>query len=162
MVSKTRFFGAKINFWKSWLSKLIWCWTHFFTWTQKMCLIYLKFDTGWFKCAIGNLIDLNRYSSVSKLYRVATWVCRFIPNLKIIIKRVFYTWNFVPGQNHPCLWWNVSYVYTFLPRWNFILGWTHLCQKDRDEVSSRDEKKKKRHVNTSCRDEILKWACFFF
>ena len=52
-------------------------------------------------------------------------------------------------------------VYTFLPRWNFIPGWTHPCQKDRDEISSRDEKKKKRRVNTSSRDEILKSVCFF-
>ena len=78
-----------------------------------------------------------------------------------------YTWNFIPG-------WNSSRegiipidgemfltVYTFLPRWNFIPGWTHPCQKDRDEISSRDEEKKKRCVNTSSRDEILKWACFF-
>ena len=50
-------------------------------------------------------------------------------------------------------------VYTFLPRWNFIPGWTHSCQKDRDEISSRMEK---RRVNTSSWDEILKWVCFFF
>ena len=49
----------------------------------------------------------------------------------------------------------------FLPRWNLIPGWTHPCQKGRDEISSRDEKKKKRRVNISYRDEILKWACFF-
>ena len=30
-----------------------------------------------------------------------------------------------------------------------------------DEISSRDEKEKERRLNTSCRDEILKWACFF-
>ena len=28
-------------------------------------------------------------------------------------------------------------------------------------MKDRDEKKKKRRVNTSSRDEILKWACFF-
>ena len=32
--------------------------------------------------------------------------------------------------------------------------------KDRDEISSGDQKKKKRRVNTSSQDEILKWACF--
>ena len=52
-------------------------------------------------------------------------------------------------------------VYTFLPRWNFISGWIHPCQKDRDEILSQDEKKTKRRVNTSSRYEILKWACFF-
>ena len=78
-----------------------------------------------------------------------------------------YTWNFIPG-------WSSSWVeiilvcdemsltvYTFLPKWNFITEWTHPGMKDRDEISSRDEKKKKRRVNTSSRDEILKWACFF-
>ena len=45
-------------------------------------------------------------------------------------------------------------VYMFLPRWNFILGWKT------DEISSWDEKKKKRRVNTSSGDEILKLACF--
>ena len=39
-----------------------------------------------------------------------------------------------------------------------LLLFTRFC---RDEISSRDEKKKKRRVNTSSRDEILKWACFF-
>ena len=38
---------------------------------------------------------------------------------------------------------------------------TRRGMKDRDEISFRDEKKKKRRVNTSSRDEILKWACFF-
>ena len=32
----------------------------------------------------------------------------------------------------------------------------HAGMKDRDEISSRDEKKKKRRVNTSSQDEILK------
>ena len=45
-------------------------------------------------------------------------------------------------KSSPCLWWNV-------------LLFTRFC---RDEISSRDEKKKKRRVNTSSRDEILKWA----
>ena len=35
-------------------------------------------------------------------------------------------------------------AYIFLPRWNFIPGWTHPCQKDRDEILSRDEKRKKK------------------
>ena len=44
-----------------------------------------------------------------------------------------------------------------------LLLFTHLCRdeissrmKDRNQISSRDEKKKKRRVNTSSRDEILK------
>ena len=36
----------------------------------------------------------------------------------------------------------------------------HPRMKDRDEISSPDEKKKKRRVNTSSGDEILKLACF--
>ena len=39
-----------------------------------------------------------------------------------------------------------------------LLLFTRFC---RDEISSRDEKIKKRRVNTSSWDEILKWACFF-
>ena len=52
-------------------------------------------------------------------------------------------------------------VYTFLSRWNFIPEWTYHRQKDRNEISSEDEKRKKRRVNTSSQDEIIKWACFF-
>ena len=52
-------------------------------------------------------------------------------------------------------------VYTFLPTWDFIPGWTHPCQKDRDEILPWDEKKKKRRVNASSRDEVLKWLFFF-
>ena len=77
------------------------------------------------------------------------------------------TWNFIPGWNSSrdeiiLIYGEMSLtVYTFLSRWNFIPGWTHHYQKDRDELSSWDDKKKKkRRVNTSCWDEILKWACF--
>ena len=38
----------------------------------------------------------------------------------------------------------------------------HPRMKDRGEISSPDEKNKKRRVNTSFRDEILKYAHFFF
>ena len=51
----------------------------------------------------------------------------------------------VPGWNHPCLWWNVS-----CKQMKF-----HSGVKDRDEISSQDETKRKRRVNTSS------WACFF-
>ena len=54
-----------------------------------------------------------------------------------------------------------STVYTFFPRWDFIPGWTHPCQKDRDEILPWEEKKKKRRVNASSRDEVLKWVCCF-
>ena len=60
-----------------------------------------------------------------------------------------YTWNFIPLWNSSRdeivpVYGEVSLtVYTFFPRWNFIPGW------------------KKRRVNTSFRDEILKWRCFF-
>ena len=43
-----------------------------------------------------------------------------------------------------------------------LLLFTRFCRDERrGEISSRDERKKKRRVDTSCRDEILKWACFF-
>ena len=44
-------------------------------------------------------------------------------------------------------------VYTFLLRWNFIPGRTHPCQKDRDEISSRGEKKTKK----TCKHFIPGW-----
>ena len=62
----------------------------------------------------------------------------------------------VPGWNHPCLWRNVSYFLHVFAEMKF-----HPAMKDRDEISSRDENKKTSRVNTSFRDEILKWAWFF-
>ena len=41
-------------------------------------------------------------------------------------------------------------VYTFLARWNFIPEWTHPCLKERDEISSRNEKK-------TCKHFIPRW-----
>ena len=76
-----------------------------------------------------------------------------------LLESVF-TWNFIPGWNHPCLWWEC------------LLLFTRFC---RDEISSRNELisvkktgmkfhlgRRKRCVNTSTRDEILKWVFFFF
>ena len=77
------------------------------------------------------------------------------------------SWNFISGWNSsrdeilPVYVEMSLTVYTFLLRWNFILGWVHPEMKDRHEFSSRNEKKKKRRVNTSSWDEILKWSCFF-
>ena len=51
-------------------------------------------------------------------------------------------------------------VYTFLLRWIFIHGWTHSYQKDRDEILPWDEEKKKKRVNASSWDEILKFLIF--
>ena len=62
----------------------------------------------------------------------------------------------VRGWSHPCLRWNVSYCFHVFAEMKF-----HAGMKNRDEISSWDEKKKKRRVSTSSRDEILKWACFF-
>ena len=42
--------------------------------------------------------------------------------LVLILKRPLddvHTWNFIPGRNHPWVWWMSLTVYTFLPRWNF-------------------------------------------
>ena len=36
-------------------------------------------------------------------------------------------------------------VYTFWPGWSFNPEWTHPCQKGRDEISFRDEKKMYKH-----------------
>ena len=53
-------------------------------------------------------------------------------------------------------------VYTFLPRWNFIPGWTELIPgwKTGMKFHPGMKKRQKRRVNTSSRDEILKSACF--
>ena len=75
-------------------------------------------------------------------------VMKFHPCL---FDRVFYTWHFIPGWNSsrdeiiPVYGEMSPTVYTFLPRWNFILGWTHPCQKDRNEISTQDEKKMCKH-----------------
>ena len=57
-----------------------------------------------------------------------------------------YTWNFILGWNHPCLWWNASYCLHVLQRWNFIPRW-------------KKEKK-------TCKHFILGWnfkmSMFFF
>ena len=63
----------------------------------------------------------------------------------------------VPGWNHPCLW---SMVKCLLLLHVFAEMKFHPEMKDRDDISSQDEKKKKRPVNTSSWDETLKWACF--
>ena len=44
-------------------------------------------------------------------------------------------------------------AHTFLSRWNFILGWTHLCQKDKDEILSWGEKK----IKKTCKHFIPGW-----
>ena len=45
-------------------------------------------------------------------------------------------WNFIPEWNHPCRWWNVSYCLH-----DFAEMKLHPGMKDRDEISSGDEKK---------------------
>ena len=51
-------------------------------------------------------------------------------------------------------------IYVFSPVHNFVLGLTHPCQKDRDQISSRGKSKKKRCPSTLFPDEILQWVCF--
>ena len=84
----------------------------------------------------------------------------FLMILKLMVLRNFilegvYTWNFITGWNSsrdeviPFYgWWNVSYCLHVFVEIKF-----HPGMKDRDEISSRDEKKKRR-VNTSSGDEI--------
>ena len=110
-----------------------------------------------------------------KIYDVTTWLTN---SYKTHITQYFTKWRqrdnkiwwvrgclhvkfhpgmkLVPGWNHPCLWWNVSYCLHVFAEMKF-----HPGMKDRDEISSQNEKKKKRRVNNSSWDEILKWACFF-
>ena len=97
-------------------------------------------------------------NTVQKLKRM--WV-KTIQRLRGCLHVKFHPgMKLVPGWNHPCLWWNASlHVFAeikFHPRrnsslskmqgWNFIPAW-------------KKEKKTSAH---SSRDEILKWACFFF
>ena len=91
-------------------------------------------------------------------------ILKFHPGMKCLL--VFFSFFHPRMKFHPCLFERVftreiSFrdeiipvsgempltVYKFLPRWNFIPGWTHPCQKGRDEITSRDE--------------TLKWVCFF-
>ena len=61
----------------------------------------------------------------------------------------------VRGWNHLCLWWNVSYCLHVFTEMKFHPGmnWTHPRMKDRDEISSRDEKKTKK----TCKHFIPGW-----
>ena len=68
---------------------------------------------------------------------------KFHPGMKLVLE-----WN------HPCLWSNVSDCLHVFAEMKF-----HPGMKDRYKISSWDEKKKKRRVNTSYRDEILKLMC---
>ena len=61
------------------------------------------------------------------------------------LSQVVYTWNFIPGRVS-----SLSMV-------KCLLLFTRFC---RDEISSQDEKRQKRSVNTSSGDEILKWVFF--
>ena len=54
----------------------------------------------------------------------------------------------VRGWNHPCLWWNVSYCLHVFAEMKF-----HLGMKNWDEISSWDEKKKKK----TCKHFIPGW-----
>ena len=52
--------------------------------------------------------------------------------------------NILPGWNHPCLWWSVSYCLQISLGWHFIPEWTNSFQNDKDEISSWDDKKEKK------------------
>ena len=68
---------------------------HVFSHELKTCALFISNLTpANLKCDIENLIDLSRYSSVSKLYRVTAWVCRFIQNLKIIKEKKYFAFTF--------------------------------------------------------------------
>ena len=54
----------------------------------------------------------------------------------------------VPRWNHPCLWWNISYCLHVFAEMKF-----HPAMKDRDQILSRDEKKKKK----TCKHFIPGW-----
>ena len=80
----------------------------------------------------------------AKIFLQMTHICINFPGFFNVFLEGVYTWNFIPdeirpGWNHTCLWWNVSYCLHVFAEMRF-----HPGMKDRDEISSRDEKKKKR------------------
>ena len=87
----------------------------------------------------------------AKIFLQMTHICINFPGFFNVFLEGVYTWNFIPdeirpGWNHTCLWWNVSYCLHVFAEMRFHPG--------------MKKKKKKRRVNTSSRDEILKCACF--
>ena len=62
----------------------------------------------------------------------------------------------VPGWNHPCLWWNVSYCLDVFAEMKF-----HPGMKDRDEISSWDEKMKKKTCKHFIPGLNFKMSMFF-
>ena len=65
----------------------------------------------------------------------------------------------VPRWNHPCLWGNVSYCLHIFPEMKLRPGMNSSLSKRQGWNFIPEWKKKKRRVNASSRDEILK--CFF-
>ena len=85
---------------------------------------------------------------------MTVWAPKFGPQ-KSVLEGV-YTWNFIRGWNSspdetiPVYGEMSLTVYTFLLRWNFTLGWTHPCQKDRWNFiagwNRRKKEEKKRFI----------------
>ena len=123
-------------------------------------------NLGW-KVLKINELELNPVLYAWRTLRNAIRLNGLMMRLNCILVRGFLHVKFHPGMkivpkwNHPCLWWNVSYCLHVFAEMKFHPGMNSSRQKDRDEISSRDEKKKKGRVNISSRDEILKRAYFF-
>ena len=71
--------------------------------------------------------------------------------MKKLIKGI-YTWNFIPGCYHPCLWCSFSHCL-------YVFAKMKLNPGMNSSLSKRQgwKKEKKRRVNTSSQNEILKW-----
>ena len=48
--------------------------------SNRECILILKIETS--ELGFGNIIDVNRYSSLQKLLKITTYVKRFIRNVR--------------------------------------------------------------------------------
>ena len=142
--------GSMMSVTSFWLTlnrfyRFFWCF-HCWLWTSKYRLAYFRFlvrvgkklKLGTLKILVKNI---RRHSNKST--EISSNLCQSIDQYTVmssvkIIKRVFTMWNFIPGWTHPCRWWNVSYCLHVFAEMKF-----HPGMKDRDEISFRDEKRKK-------------------
>ena len=72
----------------------------------------------------------------AKIFLQMTHICINFPGFFKVFLEVVYTWNFIPG-------WNSSGMKSYLSMVKCLLLFTRFC---RDEISSRDEKKRKKDV----------------
>ena len=115
--------------------------------SEKKCWQHQKWWWHYHYCYIN---EVSFFPKVELRFRGCLQV-KFHPEMKLI-----------PGWNYPCLWWNVSYCLHVFAEMKFHPGMNPSRHERQgwDFIPGWKKKKKKRRVNSSSRDEILKWACF--